>query len=252
MEKPTDVTGVQRIMGTVGYLAKFLPRLSEVSQPLRQLTKKGTEFVWDEIHDRSFSRIKEMVTAPPVLKYYEREKDLIIQCDASEGGLRAALLQDGRPLAYASIALPAADKNYAQTEKELLAIVFTTEKFHQYTYGRSVMVESDHKPLERILAKPLVPAPKRLQKMILRLQRYNLEVRYKKGREMFLANTLSRHYPKLAAATQDHKEHVLLPSSTFEEGLELELRNNVKRAGRSRNKSLAGERARSRNVRCRD
>ena len=62
MERPTDVTGVQRIMGTVGYLAKFLPRLSEVSQPLRQLTKKGTEFLWDEIHDRAFSRIKEMVT----------------------------------------------------------------------------------------------------------------------------------------------------------------------------------------------
>ena len=61
MERPTDVTGVQRIMGTVGYLAKFLPRLSEVSQPLRQLTKKGTEFLWDEIHDRAFSRIKEMV-----------------------------------------------------------------------------------------------------------------------------------------------------------------------------------------------
>ena len=73
-----------------------------------------------------------MVTAPPLLKYYQREKDLVIQCDASEGGLGAALLQDGRPLAYASRALTAAD----------------TERFHQYTYGRSVIVESDHKPLE--------------------------------------------------------------------------------------------------------
>ena len=80
MERPTDVTGVQRIMGTVGHLAKFLPRLSEVSEPLRQLTKKETEFTWDEVHDRAFSRIKEMVTAPPLLKYYEREKDLVIQC----------------------------------------------------------------------------------------------------------------------------------------------------------------------------
>ena len=86
MERPTDVTGVQWIMGTMGYLAKSLPRLSKVSQPLRQLTKKGTEFLWDEIHDRAFSRIKEMVTAPPLLKYYEREKDLVIQCDASEWG----------------------------------------------------------------------------------------------------------------------------------------------------------------------
>ena len=179
----------RRIMGTVGYLAKFLPRLSEVSQPLRQLTKKGTEFLWDEIHDRAFSRIKEMVTAPPLLKYYEREKDLVIQCDASEGGLGAALLQDGRPLAYASRALTAAERNYAQIEKELLAIVFSTERFHQYTYGRSVIVESNHKPLEIIHAKPLVSAPKRLQRMILRPQRYDLDVRYKRGSELHLADT---------------------------------------------------------------
>ena len=133
MERPTDVTGVQRSMGTMGYLAKFLPKLSEVSQPLRQLTKKGTEFLWDEIHDRAFSRIKAMVTAPPLLKYYEQEKDLVIQCDASEGGLGAALLQDRKLLAYASRALTAAERNCAQIEKELLAIVFSTERFHQCT-----------------------------------------------------------------------------------------------------------------------
>jgi len=144
-----------------------------------------------------------MVTAPPLLKYYEREKDLVIQCDASEVCLGAALLQDGRPLAYATRALTAAERNYAQIEKELLSIVFLTERFHQYMYGRSVIVESDHKPLETILAKPLVSAPKRLQRMILRLQRYDLDVRYKKESELHLADTLSRHYPKLAEATQD-------------------------------------------------
>ena len=117
MERPTDVSGVQRIMGTVNYLAKFLPRLSEVSEPLRLLTKKETELLWDEIHDRAFNRIKEMVTALPVLKCYEGEKDLVIQCDASEGGLGAALLQGGRPLAYASRALTPAEKNCALIEK---------------------------------------------------------------------------------------------------------------------------------------
>ena len=220
MERQTDVTGVQWIMGTVGYLAKFLLRLSEVSQPLRQLTEKGIEFLWDKVHDRAFSRIKEMVTAPPLLKYYEREKDLVIQCGASEGGLGAALLQDGRPLAYASRALTAAERNYAQIEKELLAIVFSTERFHQYTYGRLVIVESDHKPLEAILTKPLVSAPKRLQRIILRLQRHNLGLRYKKGSELHLADTLSRHYPKLAEATQDPSEHVLFARSAFKVGLE--------------------------------
>ena len=89
-------------------------------------------------------------------------------------------------------------------------------------YGRSVIVESDHKPLESILAKPLVSAPKRLQRMILRLQRYDLDVQYKKGSELHLADTLSRHYPKFEEATQNQREHVLFARSAFEEGLEVE------------------------------
>ena len=85
-----------------------------------------------------------------------------------------------------------------------------------------MIVESDHKPLETILAKPLVSAPKRLQRIILRLQRYDLDVRYKKGSELHLADTLSRHYPEFEEATQDQREHVLLARSDFEEGLKVE------------------------------
>ena len=85
-----------------------------------------------------------------------------------------------------------------------------------------MIVESDRKPLEAILAKPLGSAPKKLQRMIFRLQRYNLDVRYKKGSELHLADTLSRNYPKLAEATQDPSEHVLFARSAFEAGLEVE------------------------------
>ena len=73
-----------------------------------------------------------------------------------------------------------------------------------------------------ILAKLLVSAPKRLQRMILRLQWYDLDVQYKKGSELHLADTLSQHYPKLAEASQDKREHVLFARSAFEEGLEVE------------------------------
>lgn len=76
--------------------------------------------------------------------------ELILQCDASETGLGAALTQNGRPVAYGSRALTQTERGYAQIEKECLAIVFGMEKFHQYTYGRPVNVQSDHKPLETI------------------------------------------------------------------------------------------------------
>ena len=85
----------------------------------------------------------------------------MIQCDASEKGLGAALLQEGQPIAFASRALTDTETRYAQIEKEMLAIVFAAEKFDQYTFGHSVTVQSDHKPLESILKKPLFSAPLR-------------------------------------------------------------------------------------------
>ena len=79
-------------------------------------------------------------------------------------------------------------------EKEMLSIVFAVERFEQCVYGRPVKVETDHKPLESIFKKSLISAPKRLQRMLLRLQKFDLEVTYKKGTEMVLADTLSRAY----------------------------------------------------------
>ena len=111
----------------------------------------------------------------------------------------AALLQNGQPVAYASRALTGAETRYAQIEKELLAIVFACERFEPYVYGRDdgrdiVHVETDHEPLEPIFVKELNAAPKRLQQMLLRLQKYNLCVACKKGPDMYLADTLSRAF----------------------------------------------------------
>ena len=204
MKQPDDVAGVRRVLGTVNYLAKFLPHLSQVSEPLRQLTKKDQPYVWDRTHDAAFTEIKKLITKPPILKYYEPQKPLVLQCDASDHGLGAALIQEEKPIAFASRALTNAERNYAQIEKELLAIAYGTERFHQYTYGRPVTVESDHKPLEVIHQKPLSAAPRRLQKMMMRLQHYDITIQYKKGTEMLLADTLSRHH--LESSSHNAKE----------------------------------------------
>ncbi|KAK7105231.1 hypothetical protein V1264_016637 [Littorina saxatilis] len=112
-------------------------------------------------------------------------------------------MQGGRPIAYSSRALTETETRYAQIEKEMLAIVFSLEKFHQYTFGRLVHIESDHKPLEAILQKPLSAAPRRLQGMMLRAQAYDIVVRYKKGKEMYLADTLSRAYINAPSKQED-------------------------------------------------
>ena len=108
-------------------------------------------------------------------------------------------MQDGQPVGYASRAMTSAEINYAQIEKELLVIVFGLERFEQYVLGRPVKIETDHKPLESIVKKSLISAPKRLQRMMLRLQKYDLKVTYKKGSEMYLADTLSRAFVQSSA-----------------------------------------------------
>ena len=219
MSRPEEVEGVQRLNGFVNYLAKFLPRLAEHMEPIRRLTRQDTEFNWTEEQENAFQEVKRLVTTTPVLSYYDPKTELEIQCDASQKGLASALLQRGRPIAYTSRALTETEQRYAQIEKEMLAIVFSLEKFHQYTYGRHVKIQSDHKPLESILQKPLACAPRRLHGMMLRLQKYHYEVRYERGENLHLADTLSRAYlPTTTHPSGAEFEHIhsaaFLPVST--------------------------------------
>ncbi|XP_041472642.1 uncharacterized protein K02A2.6-like [Lytechinus variegatus] len=193
LERPRDVKTVQRFVGFVNYLAKFLPHLSEECEPLRQLTLKEVKWFWGPAQERAYSRVKKLVTTAPVLRYYDVNEEVTIQCDASDTGLGATLMQKSQPVAFASRALTETERRYAQIEKECLAIVFACEHFHQYLFGKeTVTVESDHKPLQSIFLKPLLSAPKRLQRMLLRLQKYNLQVTYKQGKLMYVADMLSR------------------------------------------------------------
>ena len=107
----------------VQYLSKFLPNLSDMTKPLRELTQQDVEWCWEDGQITALSQLKEAVTCTLVLHYYNLSDEVTLQCDASKSGLGAALLQNGQPIAYASRALTPAETRYAQIEKELLAIV---------------------------------------------------------------------------------------------------------------------------------
>ena len=195
MPKPTCEQEALSLLGFINYLAKFLPKLSEVAQPLRDLTRANAQFIWSRQHNKAFEDMKKLVVQHPVLKYYDVSEEVTLQREASERGLGATLMQNGQPVAFASRTLSTTEQRYAQIEKECLAIVFGCEKFSQYISRREkVTVESDHKPLQSIFKKSLLHAPMRLQRMMLRLQRYNLDVVYKPGSQMFVADHLSRAF----------------------------------------------------------
>lgn len=192
MPMPADVAAVRRFTGTVTYLAKFLPRLSDVIKPLTALTCANAVWSWGPEQETAVDKVKYLISNAPLLRHYDPDEDLVVQCDASQTGLGACLMQGGQPLMYASRTMTSTEQAYAQIEKETLAIVFAMERFDQFTYGRTTLVQSDHKPLATIMKKPLSKAPLRLQRMLLRLQRYDILVSYLPGKDMLIADTLSR------------------------------------------------------------
>ena len=195
MPRPETREDLQRFLGMLTYLGKFIPNLSHVASPLRALLEKEVEWQWQAEQQKSFVSLKELITKAPVLKYFNPKRPVKLSVDASSKGLGAVLLQDNHPIAYASKALTSCQQNYAQIEKELLAIVFGCNKFHDYIYGMSTIeVETDHKPLEFIFKKPLYQAPARLQKMIMSIQKYPIDLVYRPGKQLVIADTLSRAY----------------------------------------------------------
>ena len=127
-----------------------------------------------------------------LLNYFDPSKKSVIQVDASSRGLGAALIREGTPIAFASKSLTETEQRYANIERELLTVVFGYERFRTYIYGCAFEVESDHKSLGMIWLKNLTAAPPRLQLMLLRLQEYDMIITYRPGKEMLLADGLSR------------------------------------------------------------
>ena len=144
-----------------------------------------------EVQQRAFEDIKKAIANTPILAYYDLEKPVLIQTDMSDVGVGAVLLQNGKPVSYTSRLWNVYEKNYAPIEKEMRAIVFGLHKFSDYSYGRHVTIESDHKPSEAISNKPLSEVPKRLIRMVLSIQKFDYKITYKKGSDIIIADALS-------------------------------------------------------------
>lgn len=140
MPQPQDKAATRRFLGTITYLSKFCPNLSEVVRPLRDLTHSDKEFLWADQHTEAFAKAKGLVSKAPYLRYFDVQAPVILQVDTSEYGLGAALLQPmnhpskttdvhWQPVAFSSSSLSPTEQRFAQIEKETLAIVHAFRKF---------------------------------------------------------------------------------------------------------------------------
>ncbi|CAC5380905.1 unnamed protein product [Mytilus coruscus] len=158
MTKPENKKEVQTFLGFITYLRKFLSNMSDVSAPLRVLLEEKNEWCWEKEQDTSFNKLKDMATHAPILSYYDPKQPLTLNVDASSKGLGAVLLKNDKPIGYASRALTPTQLRYAQIEKETLAIVFGC------------------------------------QNSTIMYTKYDIIIRYKPGKSMYVSDTLSRMY----------------------------------------------------------
>lgn len=113
MAAPSSKAKLQTMMGIFSYMSKFAENLSAVTSHLRELLAKHVEFEWTQRQQNALYQVKKILTEPgKLLAYYDPKKDLTLQTDSSRQGVGATLLQDGRPLAYASKSLTPSEKNY--------------------------------------------------------------------------------------------------------------------------------------------
>lgn len=210
MPAPSDKLAVQRMLGVVNYFGKFLPVLAERTTLLRSLLKKDTVFEWSANHEKEWRELCDNLSNQPLLSVFDPEKETTVSCDASQNGIGAALLQSHngawKPVAYASRVLTETQQRYSQIEKEAMAIVFGCERFNHFVYGRKVIVETDHRPLIAISQKAIGDMPPRLQRFFLRLLRYDISIRYVPGKQLLLADMLSR--ASVAGTVDDADEDV--------------------------------------------
>ena len=197
METPKNIPELRRFLGMTNQLGKFSHRVSDLTQPLRELLSSKKTWTWGHSQEEAFSKLKAELARPTVLALYNPRAPTKISADASSYGLGAVLLQQvgdiWKPVAYASRSMSETERRYAQIEKEGLAVTWACGKFSDYILGRSFQIETDHKPLVPLLStKQLDNLPPRVLRFRLRLARYDYIIQHVPGKFLYTADTLSR------------------------------------------------------------
>ncbi len=212
--KPKDVSQLRSFLGLANYFRRFMKNYSTIVAPLTSLLKKGKSIKddWGPACDTAFAEVKRMLTSAPVLQAPDFSKPFVIHTDASIEGLGAALLQEGKPVAFYSRKLNAAERNYTTTEQECLAVLCALREWRCYLEGVSFTLYTDHQPLTFTNSK--AGMSRRQIRWVEEFQRYTFEWRYKKGSDNVVADSLSRvpallnNIVILAATTRSRRKSV--------------------------------------------
>lgn len=186
---PSSLKALQGFLGLTGYYRKSVHHYGAIAAPLTYMLKKNP-FQWSEEPMKAFHNLKRAMTEAPVLALPDFFKPFIIECDAYGRGIRAVLMQEGRPIAHLSQALKGKTMNLSTYEKELLALVLLVQKWRPYLLGHRFLVRTDQQSF-KFLLEQRIGTPNQ-QRWLSKLLGYDFRVEYRKGKENKAADALSR------------------------------------------------------------
>ena len=192
--QPTTMKGIRSFLGHAGFYRRFIKDSSKISKPLCRLLEKDTKFDFDETCRSAFEEIKSRLVSAPIMLTPDWSNEFEIMCDASDYAMRAVLGQRTekifKAIYYVSEAFNEAQEIYSTIEKEMLAMVFSCEKFRPYILGSHVVILTDHVAIKYLMEKK--DAKPRLIRWVLLLQEFDFEIKDKKGSDNVIADHLSR------------------------------------------------------------
>ena len=199
LEAPKTLKKLRSFLGSVHYIGKFIPNLARISHPLRPLLKNSSKFLWTAEHENCFIEIKNRIANATANSHYNPQIGTRVERDASRSGLGAALehlTEDGwKPIAFASRFLNSCEERYSVNELELLGLVWSTEYFKNYLYGKHFKVITDHRAHLSIMKENRSNKlyNSRLTRWVDRLLPFQFGIEHLPGAKMGLVDYISRN-----------------------------------------------------------
>ncbi|XP_055386956.1 repetitive organellar protein-like [Condylostylus longicornis] len=191
LKLPNSRKSIKSFLGITGYYRKFIKDYAKIAQPLTYCLKKDNKIdVSNPKYIAAFEKLKEIITSDPILRYPNFNYKFTLTTDASDFAIGAVLSQNGHPISFASRTLNDHETRYSTIEKELLAIVWSTKYFRPYLYGVRFTIKTDHRPL--VWLNSLKEPNSKLQRWRIKLNEFNFDIEYVKGKDNKVADFLSR------------------------------------------------------------
>ena len=216
LEAPKTLKKLRSFLGSVHYIGKFIPNLAQISHPLRPLLRKSSKFIWTAEHENCFKEIKTRIANATANSHYNPQLETRVKCDESRSGLGAALEQltvDGwKPIAFASRFLNSREKRYSVNELELLGVVWSTDYFKTYLYGKHFKVITDHRALLSIMKEHRSNKSynSRLTRWVNRLLPFQFDIEHLPGAKLGLVDYISRNPSQKAKKISTYDEEFIV------------------------------------------